>query len=144
MSCPWCVKKTHGLSYTPIYRTYYQILDRCNNKNNKQYKDRGWRGIKCEWKSVVEFYEDMKDTYFVWATIERIDNSGNYCKNNCKWIPKSEQSKNRRNNHYITYDGITMTLTDWSKKVWLKRTTLRERINVYNRPIEKALLYNTI
>jgi len=92
--------KTHELSKTPIYKLWRNMKTRCYNKNISQYKDWGGRGIKvCErWLKFENFYEDMFPSYKKGLSLERIDNNKDYCLENCKWIPKNLQVRNRRMN----------------------------------------------
>ena len=69
----------------------------------------------------------MSNGYQEGLTIERIDNNGNYCPDNCKWIPKSEQPKNRRNCHLITFNGKTQTLSEWSRELHVDRECVRNK-----------------
>ncbi len=104
---------------------------RCNNPNVKRSKNYYLKGIKVceEWENFLNFYNwSLKNNYTDNLTIERIDNEKGYSPENCKWIPKSEQSKNRTTNHYIEYQGKIKTLTDWSIELNIKRTTLNARI----------------
>ena len=72
------------------------IKRRCYNKNDKSYVRYGAKGIKAEWNSFEEFFKDMSESYFEGASIDRIDNTKGYSKDNCQWIRLSEQSRNRR------------------------------------------------
>jgi hypothetical protein len=96
----------HGMSNTPTYKTWRGMLGRCNNKNLPEYKNYGGRGIEVKWKSFEEFYADMgKKPKGYW--IDRIDNNGNYEKNNCKWaLPKVNQ-KNKRVSKFWVIKGKT-------------------------------------
>lgn len=73
------------------------MIQRCTNPNNKYFFNYGGRGINvCEsWRKYKNFKNDMwprPDGY----TLDRIDNSLGYSKNNCKWSSYLEQSKNKR------------------------------------------------
>lgn len=73
------------------------MKDRCLNPNHpysKHYLERGI--VICEkWMSFTGFYEDMGDRPNGYS-LDRIDNEGGYCKENCRWIPLRDQPKNRR------------------------------------------------
>lgn len=106
---------THGMSNHPLYPIWNSMIYRCNNIKCKEYKFYGGRGIKvCQrWLDVKNFIEDMKNRP-EGASLDRIDNDGDYSLNNCRWSTQSEQSRNRRTNINFTIDGITKCLTDWA------------------------------
>ena len=100
------------------YYTWCQIKQRCLNKNHKQYKDYGERGIIiCDrWlNSFQNFIEDMKSKPSKLHQIDRIDNNGNYEPGNCRWATPLEQARNRRTNKLVTYKGETHILKDWAE-----------------------------
>ena len=57
-----------------------------------------------EWKIFDNFKNDMWDDFFFNASLDRIDNNLPYSKENCRWITKKDQSKNRRH-HLLTPSG---------------------------------------
>lgn len=132
---------TLGMSGTPICKKWNGMKRRCLNKNDKAYARYGGRGIKIsdEWMLFENFYRDMNPTFKEGLSLERIDNNGDYCKENCKWIPLSEQGKNKRNVEKYTLEGKTLTISEWSKLKGIGRYTLYARIKVYKMDIEKAL-----
>lgn len=138
MSCG-CANKwkniTHGYSSHPLFMRFMHIKDRTQNKDSKSYKDYWGRGIECEWNNFEEFIKDMWPTYKKGLTIERIDNSGNYCKENCKWATNKEQSRNRRSNIMVG----DLCLLDYCKKHNLNFSTMQWRITTLGWSIEKAI-----
>ena len=102
-----------------LIRIFGNIKQRCYNPKSIVYTYYGGRGIKvCDkWllggsKAFIEWA--LANGYQDDLTIDRIDNNGNYCPENCRWVTKKEQSNNKRNNTLITIDGITKTLAQWS------------------------------
>lgn len=92
-------KTIHGLSKTPEYRAYHHMKERCYVVTDKRYKDYGGRGIKISKKWLISFdtfYKDMGKRPSNKYSIDRIDNNGDYCKENCKWSTAKEQQNNTR------------------------------------------------
>lgn len=136
-------QSSHCLSKHPLYGTWKRIKARCYNTKCKDYKDYGGRGITIctEWRDdFVEFlYWSLKHGWWEGASIERVDNDKGYSPENCKWIPVSEQSKNRRTIHLITYKGETKSVAEWSRIKNIPSSTLRMRLNSKNFTLEQAL-----
>ncbi len=90
---------THGLGQHALYHTWYEMIKRCYSPEHKQFADYGDRGILVcsEWlDSPKQFIEDMGEKPTPEHSIDRIDNDGTYCPENCKWSTPTEQSHNRR------------------------------------------------
>jgi len=112
----------HGYRKTRLYRIYNGMKQRCNNPNVNEYKNYGKRGIRVcdEWNKpdgLKEFAEwALSHGYQDDLTIERTDVNGDYCPENCTWIPQSEQGKNTTKNVFVTYNGERMIIADFSRK----------------------------
>lgn len=89
--------------YRRLYNIWHKMKCRCFIQNNSDFHKYGARGIKVSkrWLDFSTFYDDMIDTYHPGLTIERIDVNGNYCKQNCTWIPRADQAKNRRTTRWV-------------------------------------------
>jgi hypothetical protein len=70
----------------------------------------------------------MSNGYADDLTIDRIDNNGNYEPSNCRWVTVAEQNRNKRNVRYITYNGETHTISEWTDILHLGKETIRERL----------------
>ncbi len=89
---------THGKSNENLYHVWEAIIQRCLNKNNSYYHHYGGRGIMvCDsWKSFEPFYEWALSYYKNGLEIERINNNGNYCPENCTFTDRKNQTYNKR------------------------------------------------
>jgi len=124
------------------YRIWKAMKARCYCKSNENVGNYQRLGIQVcdEWKT--DFFRFLRDVGLCPTndhSIERIDNYGNYCKENCKWIHKSEQSKNRIFNKRFTYKGETKNLKDWARYFGINYTTLYNRIYTHRLSFEDAL-----
>jgi hypothetical protein len=80
----------------------------------------------------------MSNGYSDELTIDRIDNNGNYCPENCRWVDRITQNRNQRNSRWFTYKGETKHLFDWADEFGINRNTLAHRLN-RGWSIEKSL-----
>lgn len=125
-------RRTHGLSKTPLYPIWRDMLRRCEKPNCKDYRYYGARGIKVcdEWHDVNTFYTwAMNNGYKEHLTINRIDNDGNYEPSNCNWVTWKEQNNNRRGNVIITHNGETHTQTEWLGILGISKDTYKDRLS---------------
>lgn len=98
-------RSTHGKSGTRLHTVWKGMNQRCSNPNHKGYKYYGGRGI-----SVCEVWKNSFEAFYEWAllngynpcakrgecTLDRIDVSGDYCPENCRWTTNAEQQRNKR------------------------------------------------
>lgn len=134
----------HGMTGSRLYITWQNMKDRCFNEKCSGYKDYGGRGISVcsEWKDSFEnFYEwSLLNGYTDSLTIDRIDVNRNYEPQNCRWTTREAQNRNKRNNHYLTYNGITKTISEWAADIGMDYDTLHARIKYYGWTVEQALI----
>lgn len=124
-------KTTHGKSRSPEWKVWNGMIRRCHTETHTCFYKYGERGISvCErWrKSFANFLADMGERPSAKHQIERKENNGNYEPGNCIWATAKVQARNRRSTVFLTHDGLTMCLTDWSAKTGLQRETISARM----------------
>lgn len=123
------------------YETWQAMKRRCDNPNAQNYYLYGGRGITYQesWKKYVNFLNDMGLKRNKEYSLERIDNSLGYSKENCKWASKWEQARNKRNNIFMEFNGHKKTLSEWSRDTGIKLNTIHARITYYGWTVEQAL-----
>lgn len=128
-------KKRH-----PLYGTWQQMLQRCQNPKVDSFGRYGGRGISvCDrWKeSFWNFVDDMGERPSAKHSIDRVDNDGNYEPNNCRWATAREQARNTSRNTVLTHDGKTMCVCDWAKYLGISDRALSIRLKRW--PLAEAL-----
>lgn len=115
---------------SPEYSSWSSMRDRCNNTHRKHYKHYGGRGITiCErWNSYEYFLEDMGRKPDRTYELERIDNNGNYCPENCRWATRTEQTRNTRATLFLEHNGRRLSMADWVEATGIGSGTIRRRI----------------
>ncbi len=122
----------------PELRVYHAMLHRCYDKNYPSYPMWGGRGVRVcvRWRhSFLTFLRDMgrrppnrpgKRDY----TLDRIDNDGDYCPQNCRWATPKQQNNNLRSNKRLTFNGVTLNVTQWAEKLGIPRNTIFNRLRL--------------
>jgi hypothetical protein len=108
----------HGMSGTRLYEIWQNMKDRCYNEKDCAFKYYGKNGVKIcgEWQEFESFYKwALANGYTDDLTIDRVDVNGDYEPNNCRWATRKEQANNKTTNRYITFNGDTKTLKQWSE-----------------------------
>lgn len=118
-----------GLSHERLYAVYNGMIQRCYNKKHPHYENWGGRGITvcdewlCDYQSFRKWalesgYDDKKDRKY--QSLDRINNNGNYCPENCRWATAKEQNNNQRERktgvgykYNWTFEGVTKSAEDW-------------------------------
>jgi hypothetical protein len=118
---------------TQLYIAWRNMKVRCKNKNRRDYKWYGGRGIKVciEWLDFAAFQEwALKNGYWerLALEIDRIDCNGDYCPENCRWVRPEEQNRNRSDNTMITLHGITRCLEEWCTVFKISHSAVYQRL----------------
>jgi hypothetical protein len=124
---------------TPEYKPWESMRARCNNPNRPCYDRYGGRGIKvCErWNDFSNFLEDVGPRPSPQHSLDRYPNvNGNYEPGNVRWATPKEQARNRRNNHFLTFNEETHTIAEWEEIKGWKTGVIKIRLR-YGWPLEK-------
>lgn len=125
-----------GASLNPLHKVWSHMIDRCENPANPSFKDYGARGISvcARWKRGARgrtgfecFVADMGPRT-PGMTIERVQRDGNYDPGNCMWLPKADQSKNRRGVRLVRIGDRVKTIPDWCKETGIDYWTAIRRV----------------
>lgn len=134
---------------TRLYRIWGGMVERCECGTSERYNDYGGRNIRVckEWRQDYSAFKKwaLENGYKENLTIDRIDNDGDYCPENCRWATYKEQGNNRRNNIVVEVGDAKKTLSQLSEEFGIKRDTLRTRyekchdIDYILRPVRKKI-----
>jgi hypothetical protein len=148
---------THGMSGTPTYQSWRDMLNRCNRPKDNRWKDYGGRGIRvCKrWRKFENFLADVgvrPENH----TLGRIDNDGNYEPGNVAWQTLTEQGRNKQTTHWLTFRGQVKCAKEWSvdlgidyqllmtrlKRGWSADRALTEPIRTYayEKPLREQIM----
>lgn len=122
---------THRMRYTPEYRAWRGLRERCENPRHNSYADYGGRGITvcARWRESFEaFLADMGRRPSSAHSIDRKDNDGNYELGNCRWATRSQQQRNRRGRPLHTLDGVTLNRCEWAERYGIDPRRLSRRL----------------
>lgn len=124
--------KNNRIFKNPLYRMLKGMISRCYNEKDKRYKNYGGRNI-----TICEDWLDDPYNFINWAlkngykdkfSIERKDVNGNYCPENCCFIPIREQARNKTSNRRIEYNGEVRSLVEWCEMFDLSYKAVHYRI----------------
>jgi hypothetical protein len=133
----------HSLTGTPLYKVFDNMMLRCYSPISRGYKNYGGRGIK-----VCLAWREDRGMFFNWAEnsgykvglqLDRINNNGNYCPENCRWVTRKENCNNKRNTIKLTLNGETFSLSRWSAEKGINYKTLKSRKCDYGWSDEETL-----
>ena len=136
--------KIDGVNKTkhPLYEVWRSMKRRCDEPKNQQYKRYGARGISvcAEWRDDFSAFVSWANTagYAKGLQIDRIDNDGNYCPANCRFVSAMKNANNRRNNSHYSVGSVTKTLSEWARDCGVTPAAIRARL-AKGHSVEKAV-----
>jgi hypothetical protein len=119
------------MSKSRVYRVWQVMHRRCYDKKFVKYPRYGGRGIGvCDrWQQFENFLADMGEPPTATHQIDRIDNDGPYSPENCRWVTGKENCANKGANIRLTYQGETLILAEWARRLNLDPEVVRKRIH---------------
>lgn len=120
----------HREGKSRLYVIWAGMKQRCSNPRRRDYKNYGGRGISVcqEWQDYLVFRAwALSSGYSDGLSIDRIDEDGNYCPNNCRWVNETVQRNNRTDSNKLTVNGDTKTATEWSAISGVSADRIRKR-----------------
>lgn len=105
----------HG---TPEYNAWRSMMQRCFNENCQAYHRYGGRGITVfeGWRNYPAFLDAVGRRPTPKHQLERSNNGEGYFPLNVTWATPGEQSRNRRSNQVITFNGRSMPAVAWAEE----------------------------
>lgn len=124
----------------PEYRAWKRMRIRCNNKNTKDYKDYGGRGIKIcsRWDNFMLFLLDMGQKPDE-TTLDRKDVNKDYSPRNCRWATIHEQANNKTSTVWVTIQGKRMSMRNACNLLNISYSMVKQRVKKLGWPIEMAI-----
>lgn len=136
--------RTHGMSHSPTYEAWHAMLKRGRGTSDREnYYLRGIRVCDRWLESFENFLEDMGERPDG-LSIDRINNDGDYEKNNCRWADNKTQSRNQRKTLYVEFESQKFSLSELTERFGVPHTVARGRLRlgwtieqILNTPVAK-------
>lgn len=125
----------HGLSKTPEYRAWVNMIVRCRERADYAGRVRVHESFATSFQTFYDHIGPRPPK----GTLDRIDTNGDYEPGNVRWITIQQQQRNRRDNRWLTANGRTMLLEDWAAELGMGHQALAYRLDVAKWPVERAL-----
>lgn len=123
--------KTHGLSYHPLYKIWKGIIARCHDGSHPAYDLYGAKGIEvCQaWRDSMQNFIDDMGPRPKGTSIDRLDGTKGYSKDNCQWATMTQQQNNRTNNKWVVYEGMPFNHKQLCNYLGISYGATRQRIH---------------
>lgn len=115
-----------------LYTIWARMRQRCRNPRYNRASSYYKKGVTVceEWTDYLAFREwAYSNGYRDGLSIDRIDNDGNYCPENCRWATSKEQANNRSSNHRVAFNEEILTIREWAARLGIAESTLSSRLS---------------
>lgn len=133
--------QTHGMTDSRLYHIWCTMKARCCRESSHKYDNYGKRGIQIcdDWKNdFTKFYQwAIENGYSDELSIDRIDNDGDYCPENCRWATRIQQANNTRTNRFVNIDGKSGTIAEMARLYEISPKLIYKRLRL-GWTVEKA------
>jgi hypothetical protein len=130
-----------GYKANKAYTAWKSIKRRCYSENFEDFHNYGGRGIK-----VDDFWRDSFENFFVWwnlqdlcnnhaASIDRINNDKGYSPINCRLATRKEQSRNKRNNVWMSNGVEILCSKDVAERLGVRTGSISKHIRNHGKTI---------
>jgi hypothetical protein len=130
---------THGGGNTPEYSVWCGMKRRCENPNERSFKNYGGRGIQVLFRSFEDFIAEVGPRPSPSHMIGRIENDRHYEPGNVRWETPIDQARNKRTTLLVTVDGLTASLAEHCEARGVRYQKAWLRINRYGWSPDRAL-----
>lgn len=131
---------THGMANKiPEYSVWKGMWRRCTDPNHKDYPAYKDRTPPDEWRDFKVFLDHIGTRPSDKHSIERLDNNKPYGPGNVVWATRKEQNSNKRSNVILTFEGKSMTMTQWAEHLGIGVGALQARLSRYKMSVSEAL-----
>jgi hypothetical protein len=135
-------RRTHGGSHSQLYAIWQNMKTRCSKEYSVDFHRYGARGIRVcdEWQDFATFRTWAEANGFQQGlTIDRRDNDRGYEPENCRWVDRTVQNRNRRNNQRFAFRGEYLMLSEIAERCGISHDLLRIRVKRDGFSIERAI-----
>lgn len=130
-----CINRNYKWTNQRIGSIFKGMKNRCYNPNNKDFRWYGAKGIKIcdEWLNDPKLFEDwsLLNGYNDNLTIDRINETKDYCPENCRWVTRENNSKNKPTTNFLEVNGAKHTGREWSEILGLSTNAINKYVKKY-------------
>ncbi len=126
--------------HRPTRNTHKNMLSRCLNEDHVAFHNYGGRGIKVDprWLDYVEFVADMGERP-EGCELDRVNNDGDYCKDNCRWVERKENLRNTSVNRTFEYEGRLLCVAEIAEIAGIPYARAYTRLTKYGYSVDQTI-----